>query len=243
MVGSKYITLERKSKAVLLYVHGSGEATVIDTYTSPSYAKHTKRPYTFNDRLFISTKYSGSGSLRYSEYDPRTLRVINRDRAKDDAFTSLKRYRAKPAYPKDPVIAIFQVGQSKGEKTELVAFEISNLDEYVPGSWANAVVDNKSAYWVSMSHRRGELAGQVWSFDLDNPSAELRAATFSMPQDIGEVVMVVDFDVDDGYVVIQPRYTGGDDSRLVIYDATTGKTEFHDTDFDIFDVSIIHLGE
>lgn len=243
MVGTKYITLERKSRAVILFVPESGEATVIETYTSPSYAKHSKRPYTADDRLFVSTKYSGSGSLTYSEYDPQTLRVTNNGGAKDDAFETLKKYRVKPAFPKDPTIALFTKNQATGEEIELAAFDLAKLDNYVPGSWANAVVDNGSAYWVSMSYEGGELVGTVWSLDIGDPSAELQPATFSMPEDVGEVIMVVKFDVDDGYVVIQPRYVGGDDSRLVIYDYNTGSAQFYDTEFDIFDVSIIHLGE
>ena len=78
MVGSKYINLERKSKAVVMYMPKVGEALVLDAYSSPSYSKHTKRPYSIDDRVFITTKWHGSGKLDLEEYDPVTLRRVKR---------------------------------------------------------------------------------------------------------------------------------------------------------------------
>ena len=44
MTGSKYITIKKDSKAVGLYVPETGEATLIDSYTSPSYAPTPRGP-------------------------------------------------------------------------------------------------------------------------------------------------------------------------------------------------------
>ena len=43
VTGTKFIQLESSSKSVVLYLPGSGESTVMSSYTSPSYAPHFKR--------------------------------------------------------------------------------------------------------------------------------------------------------------------------------------------------------
>ena len=73
VTGTKFINLESQSRSLALYLPATRDATVIDTYTSPSYAPHFKRPYTIDDRLFISDKYTNGGPLSLTEYDPRTL--------------------------------------------------------------------------------------------------------------------------------------------------------------------------
>ncbi len=65
------IVLESATKAIMLYIPESSELVIIDTYTSPSYARSTKRPYSVDDRLFITREWS-SGSLDIEELDPRT---------------------------------------------------------------------------------------------------------------------------------------------------------------------------
>ena len=73
MLGTKFIQLESSSKSVVLYLPDSGEATVIDSYSPPSYAPHFKRPYTVDDRLYVSNKYTDGGALSITEYDAGTL--------------------------------------------------------------------------------------------------------------------------------------------------------------------------
>lgn len=73
MLGTKFITLESSSKSVVLYVPGSGETTVLNSYTSPSYAPHFKRPYTVNDHLYLSDKYTNGGSMTIAEYSTSDL--------------------------------------------------------------------------------------------------------------------------------------------------------------------------
>ncbi len=73
MLGTKFIQLESTSKSVVLYLPESGEATVINSYSSPSYAPHFKRPYTVDGRLYISNKYTNGGKLSITEYDTGTL--------------------------------------------------------------------------------------------------------------------------------------------------------------------------
>ena len=52
-----------------------GEPIVIETYTSPSYAKNVARPSTRDDRLFIVRSWDG-GSNDISEYDVDTLEAL-----------------------------------------------------------------------------------------------------------------------------------------------------------------------
>lgn len=73
MIGTKFIQLESSSKSVLLYLPDTGETTVIDSYSSPSYAPHFKRPYTVDDRLYVSNKYTNGGQLTITEYDTADL--------------------------------------------------------------------------------------------------------------------------------------------------------------------------
>jgi len=68
VTGTKFIQLESSSKSVVLYLPGSGESTVMSSYTSPSYAPHFKRPYTVDDRLYISDKYTSGGAMTITEY-------------------------------------------------------------------------------------------------------------------------------------------------------------------------------
>ncbi len=83
-LGTKFINLESKSRSLVLYLPATGDATVIDTYSSPSYAPHVKRPYTIDDRLFISDKYTNGGSLSLTEYDPQTLNRLSSWQTQND---------------------------------------------------------------------------------------------------------------------------------------------------------------
>lgn len=73
MLGTKFIQLESSAKSVVLYLPESGEAMVLDRYSSPSYAPHFKRPYTVADLLYISNKFTDGGALTITEYDTGTL--------------------------------------------------------------------------------------------------------------------------------------------------------------------------
>ena len=68
VIGAASIELESTSKSVVLFLPDSGETTVINSYTSPSYAPHFKRPYTVEDRVYISDKYTDGGAMTISEY-------------------------------------------------------------------------------------------------------------------------------------------------------------------------------
>ena len=73
MLGTKFIRLESSSKSVVLYLPESGETTVLDSYSSPSYAPHFKRPYTVDGRLYVSNKFTNGGALSITEFDTATL--------------------------------------------------------------------------------------------------------------------------------------------------------------------------
>ena len=73
MLGTKFINLETTSKSVVLYLPEIGEATVLDSYSSPSYAPRFKRPYTVDGRLYVSNKSTNGGALSITEYDTETL--------------------------------------------------------------------------------------------------------------------------------------------------------------------------
>ncbi len=68
MLGTKFIQLESSSKSVVLYLPESGDTTVMSSYTSPSWAPHFKRPYTVDDRLYISDKFTSGGAMTITEY-------------------------------------------------------------------------------------------------------------------------------------------------------------------------------
>ncbi len=73
MLGTKFIQLESSSKSVVLFLPGTGESTVITSYSSPSYAPNFKRPYTVDDRLYISGKFTNGGAMTITEYDTGDL--------------------------------------------------------------------------------------------------------------------------------------------------------------------------
>lgn len=73
MLGTKFIQLESSSKSVVLYVPGTGEPTAIDSYSSPSYAPHFKRPYTVDDLLYVSNKFTNGGAMTITQYDTGDL--------------------------------------------------------------------------------------------------------------------------------------------------------------------------
>jgi len=73
MLGTKFIQLESSSKAVVLYLPDTGESTVIVSYSSPSWAPNFKRPYTVNDHLYISGKFTGGGAMTITEYSTGDL--------------------------------------------------------------------------------------------------------------------------------------------------------------------------
>ena len=141
MIGTKNITIERDAKAVVLYLPDSEEAIVLDSYSSPSYAPHTKRPYTLDDRLFLETKYSTS--LDYSEYDPSSLQVISNQQAKEEVLASKSLYRLDGARSENPVTTVSLVNPETNEVDKtLVSFEVSGIDGYVQASWYPIAVDN-----------------------------------------------------------------------------------------------------
>ena len=130
------------------------------------------------------------------------------------------------------------------EASEIVAsFEVSDVKDYVPSSWWQMAEDNDVVYWAAMSYQGERLVGEVWSFRLDDPESDPLMHSFTVPGAPGEMSMILKFDVDDGHAVIQPRFTGYTDSRLILYDLNTGSVDLVDTGLRIFDVQILHLGE
>lgn len=73
MLGTRFIQLESSSKSVVLYLPDTGESTVIVSYSSPSYAPNFKRPYTVDDHLYISGKFTNGGAMTITEYDTADL--------------------------------------------------------------------------------------------------------------------------------------------------------------------------
>ena len=71
------ITLERSSRGIALFRPDSGEQTLIDTYSSPSYSRSAKRPYVLDGRLFIVRHWTDSKRQDYTELDPATHRVLS----------------------------------------------------------------------------------------------------------------------------------------------------------------------
>ncbi len=69
VIGTASIKLETTSKSVVLYLPDSGGTTVINSYSSPSYAPHFKRPYTVEDNLYILDKYTDGSAMTISRYD------------------------------------------------------------------------------------------------------------------------------------------------------------------------------
>ena len=242
MIGTKNITIERDAKAVVLYLPDSEEAIVMDSYTSPSYSPHTKRPYTLDDRVFIETKYSTS--LDYAEYDPSSLQVISNQRAKEEVLSSKSLYRLEGARSENPVTTVSLINPKTNEVDKtLVSFEVSGIDGYVQASWYPIAVDNDTAYWVALSDRGSQLEGEIRAYSLVDPAAQAQKGRFVVPDPPGKVAMILKFDVDDGHAVIQPRFAGVGDSHLILYDMNTGATELVDTGLKVFDVQIVHLGE
>ena len=242
MIGTKNITIEKDAKAVVLYLPDSEEAIVMDSYISPEYAPHTKRPYTLDDRLFIGTKYSTS--LDYLEYDPGSLQVINNLQAKEEVLLSRGLYRLQGARSENPVTTVSLINPETNEADQpLVSFEVSGIDQYVQASWYHIAVDDDTAYWVALTNRGPRLEGEIQAYSLVNPAAQPQVGRFTIPDPPGEAVMILKFDVDDGHAVIQPRFAGAGDSRLILYDMNSGLAELVDTGLKIFDVQIVHLGE
>ena len=68
VTGTAFINLESSSKSVVLFRPDTGDATVIDSYSSPSYAPHFKRPYTVDDRFYVSNKFTDGGAMTITEY-------------------------------------------------------------------------------------------------------------------------------------------------------------------------------
>ena len=72
MLGSEYINIESSSSALVVFSPETGEATVFETYSSPSWAKNTKRALTIDDNLYLETEWA-SGRLDLVEYNTTTL--------------------------------------------------------------------------------------------------------------------------------------------------------------------------
>ena len=86
MLGTKFIQLESSSKSVVLYVPDTGETTVIDSYSSPSYAPHFKRPYTVDDVLYVSNKFTDGGAMSITKYDTNDLARVAEWGTQSDAI-------------------------------------------------------------------------------------------------------------------------------------------------------------
>ncbi len=86
VTGTAFIQLESSSKSVVLYLPDSDDATVIDSYTSPSYAPHFKRPYTVDDALYVSNKFTIGGAMSITEYDTGDLSRVSEWGTQKDAI-------------------------------------------------------------------------------------------------------------------------------------------------------------
>ena len=304
MVGTKFIKLESSSKAVVLYSPSTGETTIIDSYSSPSYAKHTKRPYTSDDRLFLTNKWHGSGDPNLVEYDPASLSVMRRiDPREDggennlavigdtlyfrtdteydifrranvggdymrltmsgtsgsaklagpDALLSLKSsegnlYGVQLPFDDARVTAVDRLDPDTAQVVEqMVAFQVTDYDSYIAGSWNHVVVDNQAAYWLALSEQGANVSGQLLWYPLSGPDEEILSGEFQMPAGEGELTALLKFDVDDDALVLWPRYKNAqgfvDDSQLVLVDLRTGTVQHINTDLKIFDVQVISFGE
>ena len=119
---------------------------------------------------------------------------------------------------------------------------MSGIDEYVQASWYHIAVDDDIASWVALTNRGPRLEREIQTYSLVDPAAQPQVARFTVPEPPGDAVMILKFDLDDGHAVIQPEFAGGDDSRLILYDTNARLAELVDTELDIFDVQIVHLG-
>jgi hypothetical protein len=300
VTGSKFINLESQSRSLVLYLPATGDATVIDTYSSPSYAPHFKRPYTIDDRLFISDKYTNGGSLSLTEYDPSTLNRLGSWQTQNDVddpnyalvndqvyyrtnteehirFTGTTitggkiirsplvdstqqsvlnernsyvqllasegvLYGSTSPTDRDPLTGVFMVDETTGLPGDyLVAFEVDNLGNYLPGSWQEPVVDNGTAYWAAARRTANGPVMEVWSYDLSVESGEVVGNSFQLSSDDGNIVSISGIDADSGLVLVRTTFEGGDYSKVFLYDAHDGSADVFDTGFRIMDAEVLYL--
>ncbi len=141
---------------------------------------------------------------------------------------------------KKPVAGIFTVDQETGvpAETYTVAFEVTDWEEDVFGSWRDVVVDDGTAYWTSVTGGSGNYTAEVCAYPLamtptDLP--QLKEYDFQLPPGMAEMVSFSGFDADSGYVMIKPSFQGGDNSVVIILDTKTGGVQVIDTGFYIID--------
>lgn len=140
-------------------------------------------------------------------------------------------------YPDKPLIVVVGVDQSTGEPTEIATYSV-NFDDYMRGSWDWAV-DNGFVYWVAVRIDQGETIAEIYWHELEQKSI-IESASLTLPDD---VTGILEFDVDDGYIVLNPSWQGRNQSALILFDLSTSVTEIVDLGFEISAVQIIHLGE
>ncbi len=87
MLGTEFIELESDSLGLIMFLPETREAVLLESYASPSYSKHTKRPLTIDDRLFVTVKWDGTGSLDVNEHAPGTFQTLARHSTSDNAIT------------------------------------------------------------------------------------------------------------------------------------------------------------
>ena len=300
VIGTTSIGLESKSRSLVLYLPSTGDATVIDTYNSPSYAPHIKRPYTIDDRLFVSDKYTNGGSLSLTEYDPRTLNRLTSwqtqkdvddpnyalagdqvyyrtnteehvrftgttvtggeiirsplsDRSEQAVLTERRSYFDLLAsqgnlygstHPndRDPLTQLFRVDETTGLPGEnLVAFEVVNLEGYLPGSWLETAVDDGTAWWAAARQTANGPVMEVWSYDLSSVSGDVVGTSFQLSPDDGNIVSLGGIDVDSGLVLVRMTYEGGDYSKVFLYDDRENVADVYDTGFKVIDAEVLYL--
>lgn len=301
-LGTKFIDLETSSRSVVMYLPDSGDATVINSYSSPSYAPHFKRPYTVGGRLFVSDKYTNGGAFSLTEYDPASLDRLSewgtqldavdpgyavvgdqvlfktdteerqtfsgtvrtggdlissplRDRSQTTELPQPERkfklvssgdalYGAYFPSDGDPVGGVFTVDPVSGQMAEdySASFQVDNLDDYHPNSFRHVVIDDGVAYWVAYLGGPTAYTVDLVSVDLAGPDLAIREESFDIPLSGGEISgFSSTFDVDGGYALVRPVFTGGDYSKVVIYDTARRTAEMFNTGFKINDAEILYL--
>ncbi|MCI0440079.1 MAG: hypothetical protein L0177_13260 [Chloroflexi bacterium] len=309
MLGTEFIELDSDSMGLVMFLPETRESVLLESYSSPSYARHTKRPLTVNDQLFVTVKWSGSESLDVNEHDPATFETLARHSTSDNAITDTLAIVGAQAYYRtevesttrydnvfrrvvsvevggelarlslsggsgretlgklppwarlvslggelhaatiptadEPNIYLFRFDESSWEPGPvLTSFAPENLDQFVSGSWMNAVSDNDTAYWAAGQSIEGEHYITLWAYDLAAaPELPQLAGLIEIPTSFGALTNITDFDVDDGVVAIWPSLSDGSASTIILLDLATGESEFVDAGFEFFDVQLMRLGE
>jgi len=212
------------------------KAVVGDTAYSYSYPKYDNFTGWRGQLEFVRQPFNGGQETRTFVRDVRGYL--------DDPYfpltimaTGQKLFGLITPFPDKPRIVVVGVDQSTGEPTEIATYAV-NFDDYIRGSWDWAA-DNGFVYWVATRIDEGETIAEIYWHELERESV-IESASLTLPEG---VTGIFGFDVDDGYIVLNPSWESGNHSALILFDLSTSVTEIVDLGFDISAVQIIHLGE